>query len=389
VRGLWLVLGGLAALPQGAPAPAVPPAAAAPAGGARDAAAPTPPIDVPARMHTIEERWLAGDSAKALSLTDELVERSGALELSERTRAQLHYARGLFTAKSKDGPARLAAVDDFQSARALAGPGGLRLDATYDAGGVQLLEAERLHDSIPEIAQEKQGAGGAGAPAALAAPGGPGAPGAGAPAAPPAAGAAPGAGGPAEDPLPAARAAYLAARTTLVERLRAGWQDADPRADLELIQRRLHELERIERQREQQKQQQEKNQQQKSPDQKKDQQKKDQQEQDQKGDQKDQKDQQKDGKDQKPQDQKDAKDTKDQEPKDAEPKEQDTKTAPTKAPDDPQEAKAKPADPGGEKHLTKEEVSQLLDQLKDIDQKAALLRAALREARRVKVERDW
>jgi hypothetical protein len=55
----------------------------------------------------------------------------------------------------------------------------------------------------------------------------------------------------APDPLGLARAAYLAAREHLIERLRADWRDKDARANVELIQKRLHRLDDIEEERKQ------------------------------------------------------------------------------------------------------------------------------------------
>lgn len=332
-----------------------------------------PPVaDAPSaheRMQEIAERYAAGDVALALSLTDGLLGEADGLALEERTRAELCFARGLFVAESAAGPERLAAVDAFQSARALAGPGELRLDATYDAGVVHLLEAERLRSTIPELAQAPGGA--PGLPTAV--PGAPGAPAV--PGLPP-----PATGESAEDPLPAARAAYLAARELLVERLRAAWQDADTRANLELIQRRLRELDELERQRQEQEQQQE------------------QQQQGQEGDEDQEKKEGEQGEgEQEPKEQQGEPQEGDKQQKEGEepppdpsekPQEDPTETEPTQPPEAQQPSAAEPSGEE-ERHLTREEVMRLLDRLAEIDEKAQALRAALREARRIAVERDW
>src|SRR5690606_24191728 len=123
----------------------------------------------------------------------------------------------------------------FESARLLAGPGALRLDATYDLGSLFLAAGEEQRAKLPEIS---------GQPAQPPPPPPVAAPGGAAPQAPP-------------DPLQLARAAYLAARERLVERLRMDWRDPDTQANVELVQRRLRELDEIERQREQEKKEQE------------------------------------------------------------------------------------------------------------------------------------
>lgn len=162
-----------------------------------------------------------------------------AADASERQRAALRFGLGLVAARGEDPAPWSQAVVDFQDAAALAGPGSARLDAIYDAGRVKLQDGERLRATIPEIAGDAAG----GAQPMLAPPGPGGLPGA-----PPTPGA-PGQDAPQTDPLQAARTAYLAARELLVQRLRSDWRDADTRANLELVQRRLRELDEIERQR--------------------------------------------------------------------------------------------------------------------------------------------
>jgi len=265
----------------------------------------------------------------------------GVASLSDAERATIHHARGVLLAGSEDGQ-RLAAVEAFERARSLAGPGDLRLDATYDAGWTWFAEGEAHRAKIPEIS-------GAAPPAA--APAGP-----------------PGTEPPAPDPLVLARTAYLQARERFVDRLKLESTDADTRANLELTQRRLRELSEIEKKREEEKKEQE------------------------------QKDQQKDQQDPNKDDQ--QKDEKKQDPEkkpDEQPK-PDEKKPDEKPPEDPKEDEQKPDEPKKdaepkpakeEQQLTREEVMRLLDILKSREEEGKKLLEQLRAAGRVKVKKDW
>lgn len=316
-----------------------------------------------------EKRAKGGFAAKALDITEPAFAFFGFDELSSQERAAVCYAQGLAaTSAKKSVPAELA----FQRARALAGPSELRLAATYDLGVLALQDGEELRAKIPEISGQQPpqpqvpaitGGGG---------PGTPGAPG-GAPQEP--------------DPLDLARAAYTKAREHLVERVRLDWHDADTRANLELVARRLKELDEIQKKREEQKKQQEQNQDeqkdskdQKNQDDKKNQDKKD-------GDKDSKKDDSKSDPN-KPDDQKDG--NKDQqkqedqkpEEKPAEQKPEDKK-ADEKKPDESQQQ------PGEERVLTKEEMTRLLDILNQREQEGRQLLEKIRQARRVAVKKDW
>jgi Ca-activated chloride channel family protein len=329
----------------------------------------------------------AGEPAAAQQAAQAILAHADELGLAERERARAHYALGVIAAagagasekEEEAEPLRAAAREAFSAARALAGPGELRADATYDLGVLELLHAERVRATIPEVsgqpAQPPMGLPGAGAP-----PGG-GVP----PPQPP-------------DPLAQARELYGAARTWLVERLRLDWRDEDTRANLELVQRRLRELDEIEKQREEQQQDQEQDPNQEGDP--KDQ--KDQKDQNQKDQEDEQQDEQQDGKDQK--DSQDQEQGEEQEKKDqqAAPKEeqppQEGEPKPEEQEPEAQEggqgeeeqaqAEEKPATPA-ERVLTREEVMQLLDKLAELEKRQKALEAALRARKRAAAKRDW
>lgn len=297
-----------------------------------------------------------GEWDEALGETNALLAAADRLELSEYQRAELHFASGVIRARRDDlaePQDLLPALPAFASARALAGPTPLRLDASYDLGTTELLRGERHRLRIPER-------GGQMPQMAL-------------PAVPPPA------GGDEEeppDPLDEARAAYLSAKAHLIERLRADWSDEDVRANLELIQRRLRELDEIEKQREQQEQEQD---------------------QEGEGDPKDKEDgQEGDGEkqegDEREGDEQEGEDPSEQKPEDGTPGEgeQDPEPPPTSGEENASEpGEAQPASPGDERHLTKEEVMRLLESLEQIEQQGEEVRRALQQARRVPVEKDW
>ena len=283
---------------------------------------------------------------EALAGAERLVADATEHGLREWQLAEAQFARGVVLARrDQEHPSEAgfaSAVPAFESARALAGPGRLRLDATYDLGLVHLFEAERWRAQIPELA---------GAPPA---------------------GAAPDASQP--DPLQTARAAYLAAKEPLIERLRADWRDADTRANLELIQRRLAELDEIERRREEQRQEQ-------------------QQDQDQQGDGEGEGDGSEDpsegeaeGEESSP-----ADGSGDPNPTQPGQGEEEPRTQAAPRPEEGEGEARSGTDPSelAERHLTREEVMRLLDKLGELEEAGAELEARLREARRIPVDRDW
>ncbi len=283
---------------------------------------------------------------EALAGAERLVADATEHGLREWQLAEAQFARGVVLARrDQEHPSEAgfaSAVPAFESARALAGPGRLRLDATYDLGLVHLFEAERWWAQIPELA---------GAPSAGAAPD----------ALPP-------------DPLQTARAAYLAAKQPLIERLRADWRDEDTRANLELIQRRLAELDEIERRREEQQQE-------------------DQERQPGDGEGEGEPDESEDpaegeAEGEEPSSSDHSADSDQAQPGQGE-EETETQTAPR--PGEGEGEARSSADPSelAERHLTREEVMRLLDKLGELEQAGAELEARLREARRIPVDRDW
>lgn len=314
----------------------------------------------------------AGELVAAEQSATTLAAELAAAGFPESARARVELALGVIRAARAEVESDAARADEvlqaarenLLAARALAGPGSLRLDAIYDLGTLELQRGERWRAQLPEVSGQPP------APPAMA---------------PPPAGGPPD-GPPPPDPLKEARRQYLEARGWFAERVRADGGDADTRANLELLMRRLRELERIEKEREEQQQEQEQQQDQQDKQEQKDQDSQDKQEQ------KDPKDQdQKDPKDPQQEQQKDQQDPQQQdEPKDpqeqSEPEEQEPQESEPREDAKPEEPK--PAQPSEERVLTREEVMQLLDRLGELEKQQKALEAALR-AKRNKARRDW
>ncbi|MBL8863195.1 MAG: hypothetical protein JNK02_14460 [Planctomycetes bacterium] len=257
-------------------------------------------------------------------------------------RAEAHFARAVALRRAADaapeGPERDLRREQaglaFESARLLAGPGPLRLDATHAMAALQLAAGEEARAQIPEISG--------------AAPPKPPAPSPAAAGAPPAA---------APDPLARAKAAYLAARERLIERLRLDWTDGDARADCELVQRRLRELDEHERRREEERQEQEQEQ-------------------------------------QDPDAQQQPPDARDQDPPKPREPEQDPKQDQEPRPDeqhkpDGEQPPKEPPPPKDAPEMSKEERQKLLERLERIEELQQELQEKLKRLRRVAVEKDW
>jgi hypothetical protein len=337
----------LSALQAPVPTQSLPPPGASSVEPPADEAAAVEPYAGPLEQGLAELAQASGENAhdRALELAAALLASPRVEELSEPRRARLLHDTGL--ARARAGLVEPGAAD-LRAAAALAGPGELRATSLFEAGTVRLLRAEELRSQVPEIAQRL------GVPE------------------PPVPPMAPGAGE-APDPLALAREAYLVARSGLLERLRLGWRDADTRANLELVTRRLRELDDVERQREEEQQQQQ-----------------DPQQQDQQEDQ--QQDPQQDGSEQEQ-----PPDEQESPPEDAQGEEQPAEDQPEQPPEpEPGEdasAEQQPDEqqvaPEEERVLSREEVQRLLDQLQEIEEQARAVRAMLRERRRVPVEKDW
>lgn len=335
------------------------------------------PFSFPRALAGVVERHRHAQVDEAEEAARALLAQAELLALSEDERARAHFALGVVVATRAlaDGgsvdeqaalAARAAAAEAFSAARALAGPGALRSDATYDLGALELFHAETVRARIPEVSGQP-----AGAPPPLPSAAAPGAP----------------TPEPA-DPLEEARGLYGAARTWLVERLRLEWSDEDTRANLELIQRRLRELDEIEKQREEQKQDPQQDQDKKDPDKKDDEQEKDDEKKsDEKGEKNDQGD---------PSDSKDDKqDEAEQKPEDQPGEEEQDEPKPEPKPEEGQpeqgetEAQPAPEQPPTERVLTREEVMQLLDKLSQLEKQQKALQSALRARQQKKTKRDW
>ncbi|MEM7308186.1 MAG: hypothetical protein AAF682_16015 [Planctomycetota bacterium] len=293
-------------------------------------------------------RLATEEPARAVVLAQEF---SADDERPEPLRAEFHYAEGVV--RHMQGAWASSEVR-LLSAAALAGPGELRLAALYNLGTLRLESAERLRVSFAEMAQAAA------------------------------------AGQPREDrelpddPIAVLRSAYLSAKVELLDRLKLDFAHEDTRANLELVQRRLRELDEAEQPEEE-------------PDQE-DQEPQDEQE----------------GEDQEQQDGEQSEDGEPQE--DGEDQEQQGEDQPQ---EDGQQPEDPPDDPGegaadqtsndqqrpteelpepmphetsadtAERVLSREEVLRLLDQLKQLEEEAQSLEALLRQSRRIPVEKDW
>ena len=174
-----------------------------------------------------------GVSESVLSPITGALDLVGISALQPSDRAEIEYARAatLLLGASKgdeDAPGLLGRAETALERARGAAPGDVRKSAVYNQGTLDLMAGEAVRATIPEIA-------------------GPDAAG---PTAPP---------DPnkteeedAPDPLDVARALYLQSRTHFIEYLTDG-EGEDAAANVELVIRRLRELDEIEKQREEQK----------------------------------------------------------------------------------------------------------------------------------------
>lgn len=270
-----------------------------------------------------DQSWLA-DTFRRL---DPVLTWLGAERLPDRDLAEVRFARGLLLARLEGV---VDAEREFELVRALAGPGDLRHTAIYALGLLDLAAAETIRAKIPEIA---------GTPAT--------------PPGPPVPGAQPAEDEP--DPLDLARKIYLASREHFVERMRLDWQDEDTRANLELIVRRLRELDEIERQREEEEEQNQ-----------------DQQDQESEGEPQDGESEESEGED--PQNQESEQEGEEQPPEDE--SEMDEGEPQDSEPEEPTEV-----------HLTEEQMMQLLKALEDSEEAQEAIKQQMSRPR--PGDRDW
>jgi len=237
-----------------------------------------------------------------------------------REQGQVHYARGVVIGRMEED---LRPDPSFDLARQLAGDTESRPAAIYNLGTLELLRGEAKRAEIPEVS------GAAPMPPMPPVPG----------------------EEPPPDPLEVARAHYLGARENFVERLRCDWRDADTRANVELVIRRLRELEDIEKQREEQEQEDPNEEESEEPS------------------------------------------DEESEPSDEEPPEEPPESEEPQDSEEPQgdeeEQEQPPQEPEGEPEESLEEMMRLLQRLQDHEEEGERVRAELNRARAERVRRDW
>lgn len=258
---------------------------------------------------------------------------TGEAPASLEVRALLTHARGVLEMRAGE---LNAAAEALARARAEAGPGSLRLDATYDLGVLHLEQGELYRAQIPELSN------GAVAP-------------------PPAA---PADGEEPEDPLDLAREQYLKARAWFIERLSLDWQDVDTQANAQLVQRRLRELDELEKEREQQEQ--------------------EEQEQEE-GD--GESEEGEEGEESSEDEEQPGEDSQDNAEGEREPEEPEGSEGEE---EEEQEGEEEASEPEAEElHLTQEEMQRLLDALREIEEEGENVQEALRRVGRQGVDKDW
>ena len=299
-----------------------------------------------------------GTAVEAMNAIVELApdepDRAGALanELAsdetrdEALRAEFRYAEGLVRAQQEVFRASSAA---FASCRALAGPGELRVLATYNQGTVELLQAEAERLATYERL-EAQAASGQPPPETD------------------------------ESPFAVLRVLYLRAKATLLEGLRADFSHEDTRANLELIQRRLAELDELEQQSEEQEQ----------PEQQPEEGEEGDEEQEEgegeEGEGEGSEGEDQEGEQQEGENQEQGEPPPDQGEGAAEETNQESMPQNEELPEVQEHEMPEQA---AERLLTREEVMRLLDKLGQLEEEADALETLLRASQRIPVEKDW
>ena len=309
----------------------------------------------------------AGASEDLLAPLDRSLSGLGLPVLTSPQRGEIQFARAVAllgstaeTAASNPAAGPTAGPEDAAGRmeravaalkRARASGGGASLDAVYDLGTLDLLVAESIRATLPEVS--------------------------GGPPPPPPSDKDAASGKDDQDPLDLARAAYLAARGDLVERMRMGAGE-DARANAELVLRRLRELDEIERQREEQQEQQDPQSE---------------------GDPSDES-QENEGSEEEQQDPSESEDEEQQgdqeseseQPSEEDAQEQESEESPEDEPaDEPADAQEEAeGDPGeGEELMTAEELSRILDLNRKYQENGEELRRRLKLGRKVPARRDW
>jgi hypothetical protein len=283
------------------------------------------------------------------------------LSFTPTEEAHVHFALGVVFLEAEDGE---QALSSFQTATARAGPGELRQDATYNSGTIALLSGENWRSQLPEL-------GGSPAAPPVAAPVAPGAP--------------PVPEEEAPDPLEEARTAYLVARDLYIRRLRLDWRDGDTRANMELVMRRLHELDEIERKREEEEEQEEE----KKDEESEDSEEENSEEEKDKSEEDSEEDQQSDSDEEPDEEPSDGEEEDEEEPEEEEEPEPSDEEDPTEEENsESEQAEQQELEPQEERFLTKEEVQRLLDRLKEHEAQGQALRDRRRQQRRP-TSRDW
>ena len=315
-----------------------------------------------------------GASEDLLAPLDRSLSALGLPALNAPQRGEIQFARALAllgsvasveasTAGGDDGAeAREDAAGRMERAilalgRARAAGGDVSLDAVYDLGTLDLEVAESIRATIPEVS--------------------------GGPPPPPPSGKDAASGGEEPDPLDLARAAYLAAREDLIERLRMGEGD-DARANVELALRRLRELDEIQRQREEQQEQQDQQDDGETSDDPQENEGSEDEEQDPSDSEKEPEEQ--DG-DQESESDQPSEEEQEEEPEEGEQPEPELE----EDPDEEQEGEqGEPEEePEGEELMTAEELSRILDRNRKHQEKGEGLRRKLRIGRKEPARRDW
>jgi len=266
-------------------------------------------------------------------------------------RAHLRYAKGIVL----DRLGEIApALMEFQAAAALAGPGEIRTRGLYNRGTIQLLATEAKRDGFIEESKAQAG-GGAPVPSPPPLPGAP--------------------DEEPENPIEVLREGYGKARNFLLEHMKLDSSHVDTRANLELIVRRLRELDLIEEQQEDQEQDQE------------------QEEQDgeESEDSEEESDEASEPEEDSPSDEDSQSSEESEEPEDEE-GEPEEEPAPSEEEQEQEEA-PKEEEPAGApmqlEDMSPQELARLLDDLSALEEKQAALQKRLQGARQVPVDRDW